>query len=107
MDATPLNLLITLAPPDRLGMSRVSGFHRPDAWAAWFLTLAASCLGLSSHPRARFDLNTWIYLLGMDWAAVDLIHISRSLQTLKRSNASSEAFDVEMGSTGAAFSIVS
>lgn len=44
-------------------------------------------------------------MLGTDWAAVDLIYISRSLQTLKRSNASSEVFDVEIGSIGAAFSI--
>lgn len=103
---TPLSLPITSAPPDPRGIPRVSGFYGPGAWAAWSLTLAASWFRLPSHhPQARFDLSTWIYLLGTDWAAFDLIYISCSLQTLKRSNASSEVFDAEIGSIGAAFSI--
>ncbi|OCL10279.1 hypothetical protein AOQ84DRAFT_994 [Glonium stellatum] len=100
------NLSVTSAPPDPLGISRVSGFYGPGAWAGWFLTLAASWIGLASHPRTKFDLNTWLFLLGVAWASADLIHLCYSLGTLTASGASSEVLDAERGSIGAAYTVV-
>jgi hypothetical protein len=64
-----LHLPVTAAPPDPLGIANVSGFYGPGSWAAWFLTGAASWLRIVRRDERNFDLNTWLFFAGTNWAA--------------------------------------
>jgi hypothetical protein len=69
--------------PDPLGLSEVSGFYGPGTWAVWTITVFASWLGLLSGGADKgFDANTWTYLLGLQWAAIDLIRQVKKLNML-------------------------
>lgn len=73
---TPLNLSVTASPSDLLGIGQVSGFHGPGAWTAWFLTIATSWIRILRRLEHKIDLNAWLFLLGMNWAAIDIFRTS-------------------------------
>lgn len=72
-------LPVTTAPPDPLGISAVSSFYGPGAWAGWFLTAVASYVRFLHKPLAKIDPNTWLFLLGTNWAAIDFFRNIHSL----------------------------
>jgi hypothetical protein len=82
----PLHIPLQTAPPDPIGFAQVSGFYGPGTWAGWFLTLCASWVRLVRN-KPGFDLNTWLYLLGMNWAAIDLVMHMHELSKLRSANA--------------------
>jgi len=105
--STPLFLPVTASPPDPLGISQVSGFYGPGAWAAWFLTVVASWIRIFRRSKEKVDINTTLFLLGTNWAAVDIfrgIHALRSLQPDQPDYQTS--FTKGMGNYGAAFGVV-
>ena len=99
---TFLSLPITTAAPDPLGISEVSGFYGPGAWAGWFLTLAAAWCRLGRGSKAKIDTNTWLFLIGTNWAALDLV---RSIAKT-RSFEGNETTSKEMGRIGASFTVL-
>jgi hypothetical protein len=104
---TPLYLPVTALPPDPLGIAQVSGFYGPGAWAAWFLTIIAAWCRILRGSEEKFDLNTWLFLLGMNWAAVDIFRGIHSLRMIQTNHAEyGVEFSKNMGSFGAAFTVV-
>jgi hypothetical protein len=104
--STPLFLSVSASFPDPLGISRVSGFYGPGAWAAWFLTIVASWVGGIRESNKKVDVNTMLFLLGANWAAVDIfrsIHASRSLRPDQPEY--NLEFPKGMGNYAAAFSV--
>lgn len=77
---SPLTLQVSAESPDSLGMGYVSGFYGSGTWSAWFLTIIGSwfrTLYGETPDTKKFDSNTWAFLLGMNWAAADLMkHLS-------------------------------
>jgi hypothetical protein len=85
-------------------MNSISGFYGPGAWAAWFMSLALSWLDLvRNKPRPIINMNTVIFLLGVNWAAGDLM---RHLNTLSDPSNSDIESNKLLGSTAAAFTVV-
>jgi hypothetical protein len=106
-ESTKLFLPVTTAPPDPLGITQVSGFYGPGAWAAWFLTIVASWVRIFRKSKERVDLNTALFLLGTNWAAVDIFRSIHALQSLLPNQPEYELnFTKCMGSYGAAFAVV-
>jgi hypothetical protein len=103
---TLLFLPVSGASPDPLGISKVSGFYGPGAWTAWFLTIVASWIGGIREPGKRIDVNTALFLLGTNWAAVDVF---RSIHALRSVRPDQPDYEVEftkgMGNYAAAFTI--
>jgi hypothetical protein len=105
--ATPIYLPVTASPPDPIGIARVNGFYGPGAWAAWFLTVVAAWWRILRLSGKKFDLNTWLFLLGTNWAAVDIFRGIHSLRMIPTDHAEYGAqFSNYMGSFGAAFIVV-
>ncbi|KAF2490015.1 hypothetical protein BU16DRAFT_597614 [Lophium mytilinum] len=102
--AIPKSLPISSSPPDVFGISQVSGFYGPGTWGAWVVTGAASWYRLVVDRRHVLDPNTWVFILAINWAAVDLIRHVHSLKVLK--NSGDDSSDKHLGSIGAAFTIV-
>jgi len=100
--STPIYLQVTPEPPDPLGIANISGVYGPGTWAGWFLTICGSWVHVSSS--SNYNFNTWAYLLYANWASFDLIRHSRSFYLLGK--AASADWEKEVGSIGAAISIV-
>ncbi|KAJ5170799.1 uncharacterized protein N7500_003582 [Penicillium coprophilum] len=102
----PIYLPVTSEPPDVLGIGNVSGFYGPGSWAAWFISIVASWWRLLRVSEERFDPNTWVFLLGTNWAAVGLFRGIRMAQSIPLD---SLTYDAELGSLkgsiGAAFNV--
>jgi hypothetical protein len=106
---TSLHLLVTSNPPDPLGIAKVSGLYGPGGWAAWFLLGLASWLRILRKDDDWFDLNTWLFLLFTNWAAIDVfrgIHALRSVPGPMGTETMVAAAISKMGALGAALSIV-
>ncbi|KAF2652122.1 hypothetical protein K491DRAFT_681618 [Lophiostoma macrostomum CBS 122681] len=58
--------------PDPYGLTTISGFYGPGAWSGWYLANLASSLRIYTKPYARIDPNTWLFLTGTNWAAIDI-----------------------------------
>ncbi|KAH6677738.1 hypothetical protein B0J14DRAFT_636387 [Halenospora varia] len=104
-----LELSLSKSPPDLLGFSEVSGLYGPGTWAAWFLVIVASWLHLLyllAEIEIKLDINMWAYLLGLNWAAVDLIRHSRHLSSQYYAGIGSEQWSKEAASVGAALTMV-
>jgi len=95
-----LHLPVTAAPPDPLGIGNVSGFYSPGGWAAWFLTGAAAWLRIARRDQRSFNLNTWLFLCGTNWAAVDVF---RALCSISRVDLDAAAGEAELKSHFGAF----
>jgi hypothetical protein len=82
----------------------VSGFYGPGTWAAWFISIVASWWRIIRVSEETFDPNTWLFLLGTNWAAVGLFRGIRMAQSIPHD---SLTYDAELGSMkgsiGAAF----
>lgn len=102
----PVYLDVTSEPPDVLGIGNVSGFYGPGSWAGWFLSIVASWWRLIRASEERFDPNTWLFLLGTNWAAVGLFRGVRMAQSIP-SGSLTYAADLGSlkGSIGAAFNV--
>ncbi|KAJ5445952.1 hypothetical protein N7491_002034 [Penicillium cf. griseofulvum] len=100
----PVYLAVTSEPPDVLGIGNVSGFYGPGSWAAWFISVVASWWRIIRISEESFDPNTWLFLLGTNWAVVGLFRGIRMAQSIPRD---SLTYDAELGSMkgsiGAAF----
>jgi hypothetical protein len=92
---------VTAAAPDLLGISRVSGWYGPGTWAAWFFTIVGSWCGLLRGSKAKIDPNTGAFLVGMNWAAMDLL---RYIVQVKHVHTDAER-RLHMGSYAAAFNV--
>ena len=106
-DSGPLVYLdITSEPPHVLGIGNVSGFYGPGSWAGWLLSIVASWWRLIRASEERFDPNTWLFLLGTNWAAVGLFRGVRMAQSIP-SDSLTYAADLGSlkGSIGAAFNV--
>lgn len=57
---------------DPYGIAQVSGFYGPGQWSGWFLAVISSAIRIYTNPYARFDPNTWLFVVGTNWAAVDV-----------------------------------
>jgi hypothetical protein len=84
---------MTCQPPipdddDPYGIANVSGFYGPGAWSGWMLAMLASFIRIYTKPHARIDPNTWLFVLGTNWAAVDVL---RLLPDIRRREAEVEA----------------
>jgi hypothetical protein len=90
-----------------LGISQVSGYYEPGAWAAWFLTIVASWVRIIRKSEKKFDPNIALFLLSMNWAAVDVFRDIQRLRTLpKDAPEYQQDFEKSMGSYAAGFTIV-
>lgn len=69
---TSLYIPVTTDPPDILGIAEISGFYGPGPWSAWVITIAASWRRIRQGSEERIDPNTWAFLLGINWAALEL-----------------------------------
>ncbi|KAJ5365178.1 hypothetical protein N7517_008064 [Penicillium concentricum] len=102
----PVILPVTSEQPDALGIGNVSGFYGPGSWAAWFISIVASWCRLLRVSEDRFDPNTWLFLLGTNWAAVALFRVIRMAQSIPLD---SLTYDADLGSLkgsiGAAFNV--
>jgi hypothetical protein len=103
----PLFLPVTAAPPDPLGISNVSGFYGPGAWAAWFLTIVGAWVRVLRGSEEKVDMNTALFLFGTNWAAVDVF---RSIHAMRNIQPDQPDYKTEfiklMGSYGAALTVV-
>ncbi|KAF2670339.1 hypothetical protein BT63DRAFT_235609 [Microthyrium microscopicum] len=102
----PLYLPVTSSQPDPLGIAQVSGFYGPGAWAAWFITGVASWLRIFRRTKDKVDVNTVLFLLGTNWAAVDMLKSIHMLGNLQP-NEPEYLVNVEksMGTYGASFNV--
>jgi hypothetical protein len=98
----PLYLPVTTAPPDPLGIATVSGVYGPGTWAGWFLTLVAAWWRIFRASEEKLDPNTWAFLFGCNWAAVDIL---RSIHSITTAATPAEARS-KFGLYGAAFTVV-
>ncbi|RFU25614.1 hypothetical protein B7463_g10728, partial [Scytalidium lignicola] len=103
----PLFLPVTAAPPDTLGIANVSGFYGPGAWASWFLTIVGAWVQVLRRSEEKVDVNTALFLLGTNWAAVDIF---RSIHAMRNIQPDQPDYKTEfikcMGSYGAAITVV-
>ncbi|KAK5655541.1 hypothetical protein OQA88_5472 [Cercophora sp. LCS_1] len=98
-------------PPDLLGFAQVSGFYGPGAWAAWFIVVIASWVHIlfhNQHGNRKLDVNLWIYLLVLNWAAIDLFIQGRSIGLLYNANLTGEGdpWTQKAARVGAAMTVV-
>jgi len=76
-----LYLPVTTAAPDLLGITAVSDVYGPGAWSGWFVTLVAAWWRIFRASEDTFDPNTWAFLFGCNWAAVDILRSIHSVVT--------------------------
>jgi hypothetical protein len=100
---TPLHIFPQTTASDLIGLAKVSGFYGPGTWSGWFLTVCASWVRLF-RGKQKFDLNTWLYILGMNWAAIDLLRNLRELGNLRQAGA--EDWMRDCATIGAAYTVV-
>jgi hypothetical protein len=102
--STPLYLNVTTAAPDPLGIANISGVYGPGAWAAWFITGFAAWWRIFARSEEKIDVNTWAFLFGINWGAVDIF---RAIHTLRSISPENDAeLSSHMGALGAAFTVV-
>lgn len=100
---SPPYLPVTPEAPDILGISDVSGIYGPGAVGAWYTAILVSWLGIVQSPAEQFDTNTCIYLLGTNWAAIDVWRGIRRIRKIpNESQTHDEQFTKTMGSIAAA-----
>ncbi|KAF8846821.1 hypothetical protein BDZ45DRAFT_699692 [Acephala macrosclerotiorum] len=100
-----LYLNVTTLTPDPLGIANVSGVYGQGAWAAWFLTGTAAWWKIIKQSEDKVDSNTWVFLFGINWTAVDIFKTIHNLQSL--SSAEEEAkFSLHIGTFGAGFNVL-
>jgi len=102
----PLILPVTADSPDVLGISLISGIYGPGTWTAWFLNIFASWRRVGGTDV--FDPNTCLFLVGMNWAAVDVVRITKAMNALNKEDEGGyqEKFNKYLGRFGAAFSVL-
>jgi hypothetical protein len=115
----PLYFIVTAITPahDPLGISQVSSLYGPGTWAGWLLTCVAAWSRIFRRPEDKLDPNTWLFLIIVNIAAVDIfrgVHALRNIpqppQPLPSLSSSTEdavaahaaAFSRHMGALGAA-----
>jgi hypothetical protein len=102
--AVPLYLPTTPDDQDPLGISKISDFYDPGSWAGWFITIISAWLRVFTSSEKKFDLNTWLFLLGTNRAAFDLLF---GVLTIRKLALESSTYDADLknllGSIGAAF----
>ena len=102
--STPLYLNVTTAAPDPLGIANISGVYGPGAWVAWFITGFAAWWRIFARSEEKIDVNTWAFLFGINWGAVDIF---RAIHTLRSISPENDAkLSSHMGAFGAAFTVV-
>ncbi|CZR60566.1 uncharacterized protein PAC_10462 [Phialocephala subalpina] len=100
-----LYLNVTTSAFDPLGIADISGVYGPGTWAAWFLTGVVAWLRIIIHSEKKLDPNTWAFLLGINWAAVDIFKTIHKLRLLT-SPLDVAQFSQHMGTLGAAFNVL-
>jgi hypothetical protein len=106
IEYTVRNLPVSGVGDDPLGIAQVSGFYGPGTWSAWYSTIIAAWIQLLVHPKKRLDPNSWFYILGMNWAALDLFRQVHSLRTAQEQGHSLDFRKRFMGSIAAPYTIV-
>ncbi|KAF2652123.1 hypothetical protein K491DRAFT_695857 [Lophiostoma macrostomum CBS 122681] len=92
-DATDLfGIANTTDVTDPYGTAKVSGFYGPGTWSSWYLALVASAMRIYTKPHARLDPNTWLFVVGTNWAAMDLLRILA--QTVWKDDGKMDAQDI-------------
>ena len=91
---------------DPLGIASISGFYGPGTYTAWFLTILASWVQILVHPRKKVDPNSWFYVLGMNWAAMDLFARLNALDAADAAGESLEERKKLMGAIAAPLAFV-
>ncbi|KAF2806376.1 uncharacterized protein BDZ99DRAFT_479635 [Mytilinidion resinicola] len=100
----PIYLSISSTPPDPLGVSKVSGFYGPGAWAAWMLWIVGSWYRAFTGKRSKLDPNTLSFVIATNYAALDLM---RRVQQVRQSvHVEGHPEDDIMAQYGAAMTIV-
>jgi hypothetical protein len=102
---TPLYLHVTPSSPDILGISNISGVYGPGAWGAWFLTGVAAWYRIFTQSEEKIDVNTWVFLLGINWSAMDVFRITHRMRTCSALENETE-FKALLGWFGAAFTVL-
>ncbi|KAH6700672.1 hypothetical protein BKA61DRAFT_582636 [Leptodontidium sp. MPI-SDFR-AT-0119] len=102
---TPLYLNVTTSPPDPLGIENVSGIYGPGAWSAWFITGVAAWWRIITRSEKKIDVNTWVFLFGINWSAVDVFRTVYKLRSISTSDDRAE-INKHMGQFGAAFTVL-
>jgi len=91
--------------PDPLGIALIGGVYGPGTWSAWFINLAVSWKQIGHH--GEMDPNTWLFLVGTNWAAVDVVKYTRAINVLDVEDAEYETdFNRYLGRFAAAFSVM-
>jgi hypothetical protein len=91
---------------DPLGIAQVSGFYGPGTWSAWYSTIVAAWIQLLVQPKRTLDPNSWFYILGMNWAAIDLLRQVHSLRTAQEQGHPLDIRKKFMGPIAAPYMIV-
>ncbi|KAF2833139.1 hypothetical protein CC86DRAFT_5602 [Ophiobolus disseminans] len=86
----------TTASQDPYGIAKISGFYGPGTWSGWILAAVASAIRIFTNPHAKLDPNTWLFVVGTNWAAVDIF------RTLPRVYLTDEASPKAIGHLSAA-----
>ncbi|KAN0110801.1 hypothetical protein V8E51_007188 [Hyaloscypha variabilis] len=102
---SPLYLNITTSTPDPFGIANVSGVYGPGTWAAWFLTGVAAWWRIIRHSEEKIDANTWAFIFGTNWAAVDVFRAIHSIGSISSPENEAE-LKTNLGTFGAAFTVV-
>ena len=106
VDYVVRSLPVSGAGEDPLGISKVSGFYGPGTWSGWYLTIIAAWIQLIVHPKKKLDPNAWFYLIGMNWAAIDIFRHMHSLSIANKQGKSLEYKKKLMGSIAAPYAIL-
>jgi len=103
--ASLLYLSVATSAPDTLGIANVSGVYGPGAWGTWFLTGVAAWWRIIRHSEEMVDVNTWAFIFGTNWAAIDVFRAIHSLTTISSPENEAE-FKTNLGAFGAAFTVL-
>jgi hypothetical protein len=106
IEYTVRSLPISGVGDDPLGIAQVSGFYGPGTWSAWYSTIIAAWIQLLVQPKRKLDPNSWFYILGMNWAALDLFRQVHSLHIAQEQGHSLDLRKRFMGSIAAPYMIV-
>ncbi|KAF2462534.1 uncharacterized protein BDR25DRAFT_308256 [Lindgomyces ingoldianus] len=106
IEYTVRSLPVSGVGDDPLGIAQVSGFYGPGTWSAWYSTIIAAWIQLLVQPKRTLDPNSWFYILGMNWAAIDLFRQVHSLRTAQEQGHSLDLRKKFMGPIAAPYMIV-